>query len=446
MTLFDVELAVLAAHITQRRAAILGAWRAAVTADPTLTTGASLPRAQLHDHIPALLADYERALTAGNGAKASDVKDDQAVQEGDAAAHGLHRWQQGFDLAEVTRELGRLNECVVDELENYAAAHPELDRGVMVFARKIWAQQYGAGISASTSQYFRLQQIEASSHIKDLERALEDLRELEQQRAQLWQQAAHDLRGNLSVVTNVTAGLTSAKASDDMRAAFLRLLDRNVSGLHHLLNDVTSLARLQGGQEHRSVETMDAASLLRQLCESLQGQAQDRNLFLRSEGPETLQVDGDAVKTRRIAQNLVLNAIKYTHQGGVTVSWGHGDADDADRWFLQVRDTGPGFHAGPGSQLAGAMEEATDQAKQVAADHDSGDVSHVNGEVAQVAPSPKDPRPVHPGPGEGLGLSIVKRLCELLDASVELQSEAGVGTTFRVLLPRRYGDAPMTGH
>jgi len=43
--------------------------------------------------------------------------------------------------------------------------------------------------------------------------------------------------------------------------------------------------------------------------------------------------------------------------------------------------------------------------------------------------------------GEGIGLSIVKRLCELLDASLELETAAGEGTTFRVVLPRVYPDA-----
>jgi signal transduction histidine kinase len=40
--------------------------------------------------------------------------------------------------------------------------------------------------------------------------------------------------------------------------------------------------------------------------------------------------------------------------------------------------------------------------------------------------------------GEGIGLSIVKRLCEMLDAEIEMHSVKGVGTSFRVLLPRRY--------
>src|SRR4029453_3281116 len=311
----------------------------------------------------------------------------------------------------------------------------------MASARRIWAHQYGAAIGASTAQYFRLQQLEANSHIRDLEHALEALRELEQHRAQLWQQAAHDLRGNLGVVANATAGLTSAYASELARGNFLRLLDRNVSALRHLLNDVTGLARLQGGQEHRSVERMDAAAVLRDVCEGMQVYAQERNLFLRFNGPAALCVEGDPVKTRRITQNLVLNAIKYTQQGGVTVSWGDSDGGDAERWFMQVQDTGPGFHAGPGSQLAGALEEATEQARQISTDAIQGEVTHADGRLAETRQLERhDPRQVHQNAGEGIGLSIVKRLCELLDASLEVESKIDVGTTFRILLPRQYAE------
>lgn len=431
-----VEHLALSAHLKRRRGAILQAWRTAVTADPTLTTGAALPRAQLHDHIPALLVDFERKLASGGMA----APPDQERHQGDAAAHGLHRWQQGFDLAEVTRELARLNECVVVELEDYAMAHREFGAAAMAEARRIWARQCGDAVGASVSQYFQLQQIEATSHIRDLEQALQSLRELEQERARLWQQAAHDLRGNLGVVASATAGLASPQASEVMRGAFMRLLDRNVGSLSHLLNDVTSLARLQGGLEHRQLEDIDAVALLRTLCEDLQPHAQERGLYLRFEGPPTLAVEGDAVKTRRIAQNLVINAIKYTRAGGVTVRCGDGATSDLDRWFFEVRDTGPGFHAGPGSQLAGAIEEATDQARQVASDHATGAVTHVNVDLAQTYPSAADARPVRQQVGEGIGLSIVKRLCDLLNATTELESEIGVGTAFRILLPRSYVD------
>jgi signal transduction histidine kinase len=302
------------------------------------------------------------------------------------------------------------------------------------------------------SQYFQLQQIEATGHIRDLEQALQALRELEQERARLWQQAAHDLRGNLGVVATATAGLASTQASELMRSNFLKLLDRNVGSLSHLLNDVTSLARLQGGLEHRNVEPLDATALLATLCDDLLPHAQARGLYLRFDGPPALPVEGDPVKTRRIAQNLVINAIKYTRTGGITVTCG-GASSDLDRWFFEVRDTGPGFHAGPGSRLAGAIEEATDQARQVASDHATGAVTHVNVNVnvdlADPSPSASDPRPVQQQVGEGVGLSIVKRLCDLLNATTELESEKDVGTVFRILLPRRYGQegaAPVKPH
>jgi two-component sensor histidine kinase len=106
-----------------------------------------------------------------------------------------------------------------------------------------------------------------------------------------------------------------------------------------------------------------------------------------------------------------------------------------------VQDTGPGFHAGPGSQLAGALKEATAQARQISTDGTQGEVTHADGRLAETRQLERDdPRPVHQNAGEGIGLSIVKRLCELLDATVDVQSRINVGTTFRILLPRRYAE------
>ncbi len=425
------QLVSLAAYLAQRRDAVMDAWRRKVTADPKLTTGTSLPKAQLHDHLPALLQDFERRLAAVDlPARAAAVDE----QKGDAAAHGLHRWQQGFDLSEVSRELGRLNECVVAELDN-CVPHLSMEHGAMAEARAIWAALYSVAIGSSTSRYFELQQVEAAGHVADLEQALESLRELEVQRAELWQQAAHDLRGNLGVVVMATAGLTSPKASGDAREKFLGRLDRNVRALHRLLEDVTSLARLQGGQEFRALSEMDASRLLREVAEGVQAMADERSLLLILDGPRTFVVEGDAIKIRRIVQNLVLNAIRYTHQGRISVSWGE---EDPERWFIQIADTGPGIHAGPGAPLAGALKVATDQAKDVVADEASGDVTHVRREQSTVTPAPIDRRAAHQQSGEGIGLSIVKRLCELLDATMEVDSRIGEGTTFRILLPRQY--------
>lgn len=61
---------------------------------------------------------------------------------------------------------------------------------------------------------------------------------------------------------------------------------------------------------------------------------------------------------------------------------------------------------------------------------------------APTLPSLSESRPAGGIPGEGVGLSLVKRLCELLNASLELETSPSQGSTYRVILPSRYVDAP----
>jgi signal transduction histidine kinase len=417
----DDELAALADYLQTRRDDILRAWRSAIAGDPTLNTSDALPRIELYDHIPALLTTFERQLRAMRTGAA--VSRDQ-VGHAPAAAHGLQRWQQGYDLREVTRELGKLNEIVVAELEGYSCA----DSSVAGDARRLWASLCGTGIEESVSQYFQLQQQEAAGHVKDLESALLQLQQLEHQRADLWRQAAHDLRGNLGVVANATVGLTQGGLPDSSRDAFVRILMRNLTSLHHLLNDVTDLARLQAGREERRIEPIDVSPLFQQLCEGIRPLAQQRRLFLRCNGPPGFAVEGDEVKIRRIAQNLVLNAVKFTREGGITVIWGDSSANDSKRWELCVKDTGPGIHGGSGEPLTQALEKAQEQSDEREPPRQS------QGELPPDAEIALGSRAT----GEGLGLSIVKRLCDMLDAKIEMTSQKGVGTSFRILFPRRY--------
>ena len=144
-------------------------------------------------------------------------------------------------------------------------------------------------------------------------------------------------------------------------------------------------------------------------------------------------MEGDAVKIRRLVQNLVINAVKYTTSGGVIVSWGDSASYDGKRWMVSIQDTGPGFAAGPGAPLAGALEQATEVAGQATGERGGA----VTPAVPRATAAPAGPSFVHQTQGEGIGLSIVKRLAELLDATVEVESGAA-GTIFRVLLPRDY--------
>jgi signal transduction histidine kinase len=128
-------------------------------------------------------------------------------------------------------------------------------------------------------------------------------------------------------VVNATTGLTLADVPQPVRDNFLRLLQRNVSSLHSMLDDVMGLARLQAGHEQRDIKPIDASALMRELCDNLQPLAVARGLFLMHDGPAAFAVEGDAVKLQRITQNLLINAFKYTQQG-VTVKWGDSRKND----------------------------------------------------------------------------------------------------------------------
>jgi signal transduction histidine kinase len=406
---------------------LLAEWRALVTSNPQLPTSDALPRSALDDHVPNWLESFAQVLGAVPGEPVAS-----AAEARDAESHGLQRWQQGYDLHEVTREWGCLHRCMVTSLERIATANPALDAAVLAEARVKLAEQISEATTASAEKYFRLERVEAAGNVHDLERALADLRELEVQRAQLWQEAAHDLRGNLGVVSNVAHGLALHDLPEERLRRFLELLRNNVGALHRMLDDVTALARLQAGQEQRRIASFDAADLLRRLLDDLRPLAEVKGIQLDGRGPVTLTVDGDAVKTRRIAQNLLLNAIKYTERGGVALRWSESAPADTARWNFVIEDSGPGFHSGPGAPIVGTLQAATDgEAPPIAEVPDA----------REPGPADTDTRPIRQAPGEGLGLAIVKRLCGLLDASVEIETEARKGTIVRVYLPRRYSGA-----
>ena len=290
-------------------------------------------------------------------------------------------------------------------------------------ARRVWAALCSTGIEESVGKYFQLQQQEAAGHVRDLESALADIQVLEQQRGDLWRQAAHDLRGNLGVVANATVGLTHSGIRESTRDDFVRILMRNVTTLHHLLDDVTSLARLQAGREERRIEPLDVtphrAAAVRGRP-SVGAAAAPLPAMRRAAGLRR----GRRVPSRSAAscKTWCSTPVKFTREGGITVSWGDSEANDSKRWALRVTDTGPGFHSPSAALLSPALSNTSDGAVAGAPPVTA----------AGIAPATMDQA------GEGIGLSIVKRLCELLDATIEMTSAPNQGTSFRILFPRTY--------
>ena len=430
------ELTTLAQHLAARRNAILRNWQRSVERDPELTTSSSLSRAQFNDHIPQVLDAFERRLQSQDPVEKEVAFEDQ---KSSAAEHGLHRWQQGYGQRETIREWGHLHYWLLSELEDYGQAHPELQSSVMPIARRALVRLCGEGVCESAASYERLQRTEAASRVRELSGALQQLQRLERQRAETWREAAHDLRGTVGVISNASTLLATETADDPRHANASQLLQRSVASLRALLTDLIDLGRLEAGEERRRLAPFDAAALLQEYCENLRPLAQQRDLFLEAQGPPSLPVEGDAPKVQRIAQNLILNALGVTRRGGVRVLWAERSVSGVQQWLLCVQDTGPGFHS---ESVAAPLERALRQATKEAHESEAR-AADDGGPASGTAPAPtlrsqSDPDTAPDTAGEGIGLSIVKRLCELLDASLELETAPGAGSTFRVIFPRAY--------
>jgi signal transduction histidine kinase len=432
------QLHALSLHLGQRRNELLRQWREAVRHDPELATTVGLSRIALNDHIPKLLEDFEERLRAEHAVEAMHV---DLQQRKDAAEHGTHRWQQGYDVRETMREWGHLQAVIARDLDDYAADHPQLDFSVMRSAREILAALCMEGICESASRYVRLQQSEAASRVRDLEASLSALQVLEDDRATLLRETAHDLRGSVSVIASTSALLAKPTVQQAQREHFNDLLQQRIESMGALLSDLVELARLEAGQNPLRIEAFDAAQRVREFCETLRPLAVERNLFLKWEGQEVLPVEGDLLKLQRIIQNLVLNALKATAEGGVVVRWEVGPEDGTRQWTLTVSDSGSGFDKGSAGPLRRTLKVATEIAHdpRTHSESEHGEDSR----SSDVAPQPAvRTEPSAVPSGEGIGLSIVKRLCEVLSATVELESAPGEGTTFRIILPLRYSKSP----
>jgi signal transduction histidine kinase len=443
MTQAEDQLNAVADCLQSARAQILKAWQNSVAHDPELTSASTMSRAQFNDHIPQVLDAFEHRLRAQD---ATEKHQARVEQRENAAEHGLHRWQQGFNQWETMREWGHLHMCVLRELECYEREHAGLDAAVMPTARAALVRLCAEGVCESAARYAQMQQTEAAGRVRELEYALQQVQALDRQRAEIWREAAHDLRGTVGVIANASALVTNEAIADSARAQFSQMLQRNVVSLRELLGDLMDLARLEAGQEQRKLASFDAAHLLKDLCDSLRNVAASRNLFLKTEGPASLPVEGDVVKVRRIVQNLLLNAFKATERGGVRVTWQEGETPAAEQWMVCVQDTGPGLDAAHAGVFEHALQQASAASREVEIRAGLSGETDAASSPAPTLASRSGQSPDGPATGEGIGLAIVKRLCELLDASLELQTAAGSGTTFRLIFPRRYqGTAIIQG-
>ena len=180
----------------------------------------------------------------------------------------------------------------------------------------------------------------------------------------------------------------------------LERLRQSSQRLRHLVSGIIEYSRIGSGRLDLEVESFDVGALASQVLEELVPEASEKGLKLELAVSEVPPLRSDARLIRIVLGNLLGNAIRYTQQGQVALSL----RCEARGHICEVRDTGPGIPREHWSRIFEPFEQL-------------------------------EPLRHKSTPGLGLGLALVKQLVEALQGQLELTSELGVGSTFRVVLP-----------
>ncbi len=401
-------------YLFSRRETILNVWRNRCTEDQELFTGVSFSREEFNDELSVLLNVLSQRLLG-------EAEQANAIEH--SGTHGLHRWQRGYTLGELVHELNYFYEVIEEQFVSFLELYPETQAQVMAQA---YSQllKLSKDINRGSVMYFdQLRQTAALKQVQTLEEALSNLETITQQRGEHLRQVSHDLQGSLGMLSGV-ANLLKLPGKKADREKFMEILTRNLQAVESMLGQLMNYARMEAGQEVVENQPFDASELLHQLVRSVEGLAAQKQLVLQADGPEHLPVRGDALKVQRIVQNLLLNALMYTQKGWVNVSWG---VENQDRWVVAIQDTGPGLLQGPAALLAHQLQPMVEPSSSY---QPEGPLNH--GEGLSQKP---DKNAYFQAPGEGIGLFIVKRMCELLKASMDIEtSEKGTLIRIRFLI------------
>ncbi len=231
-----------------------------------------------------------------------------------------------------------------------------------------------------------------------------------QARTRFFASASHDLRQPLHALSISTTALhnLASQHDDDMLSDVSGIMRRALAESKNLLDSLLEISELDAGAIKANRQPVDLGLLFDQIRQECAAAAQDKGLVLTSTFDTSLSLqsdwyaDADPWLLKRILNNLVGNAIKFTPGGSVNLS-AVLDAP-AGCWHVRVRDTGPG--------IAQAEQE------------------RVFEEFYQIGNPHRDRKR-----GLGLGLPIVRRLAGLMGATVQIADSSNLGTTFDVCLP-----------
>lgn len=220
---------------------------------------------------------------------------------------------------------------------------------------------------------------------------------------------SHELRTPLAAVLGMSGLALTESPSFSVRDKLEKIRDC-ASGLNGILEDLVEFCRLESGQLKLRSAPFDLRALLKSLHGSLAHQAWEKGLEweLQIEGPEPWWVEGDEGRLRHVLVNLLVNALKFTDTGRVSLR--------VDvQYTFQVSDTGVGIGPADQDRIFDRFVQADESLKKRSQ-------------------------------GLGLGLAICRELLQLMGSQLQLESQPGRGSRFWFQLPLALAQPTLPRH
>ena len=254
--------------------------------------------------------------------------------------------------------------------------------------------------------YVRAARTEKKIHYV-LQRALEQAEEGSRAKTNFLFNMSHDIRTPMNAILGFTELLKKNKDKPELVNDYVAKIQSSGDFLLSLINNVLEMARIESGQETLSEEVINVHELVKNVRAVFESSLRAKNLILQTkvlvEHPDAYV---DTTKVRQIFLNLLSNAVKYTPSGGkiwLEIREQHSDWQGYGRFQIEVRDTGIG------------MSEKF--------------LPHIFDEFSR-ARNTTESKII----GTGLGMPIVKKLVDLMGGSIQVESQVGRGTTFRIVV------------
>ena len=216
---------------------------------------------------------------------------------------------------------------------------------------------------------------------------------------------SHEIRTPMNSILGF-AELLHEQVQGDRQRSYLNAVSSSGKMLMRLINDILDLSKIEAGRMDITYEPIDVAEAVREVGAMFSAKVQEKGLQLLIESDVSAPVGMmlDEIRLRQILFNLVGNAVKFTDKGSITIRMKTERIDNSSKVKLQleVEDTGIGI---PEAQQQAVFEAFRQQEGQSARKYG----------------------------GTGLGLTITKRLVEMMNGSISLRSEFGRGSCFNVV-------------